>query len=166
MGAGEHQVAAHEVRIDLDGLLAHAPGGLKIGFVSGNDVVVGHVPAFQVIFVGFGAPWSVGLGRIQNSGCEVHLQLGGDGLGDLLLDAEDVGQFTVIKVRPEMGVIHGADQLDVDPDRLFDFFAHSLPEYGPLPVRGRSPGDFFPCPDSASPRCARSPSSPGSCRAG
>ena len=47
---------------------------------------------------------------------ELHLELLDDGLGDLVLDRENVGQVAVEALGPEMAVTGPFDQLGVDPD--------------------------------------------------
>ncbi len=46
------------------------------------------------------------------------LKLIGDGLGDLTLDGENIGQVPVIFLRPDMSVITGVDQLRAHSDTI------------------------------------------------
>ena len=70
-------------------------------------VQVIEVAALQIVVVSVDVPRRRQLDRLLLLRQQPHLELLDDGLGDLVLDGEDVGQVAIVAVGPEMRPARG-----------------------------------------------------------
>ena len=113
-GIAETRVGRGECRILFDGALEKGQGPLTVL----DLVLIGMPKAALIIFPGIEAFRRFAQRTLTLAAGQLRLDGGDDGMGQLVLDGEDVFQVAVIALGPDMLVLSSIDQLGGHPHPL------------------------------------------------
>src|ERR1700693_5626043 len=114
VGVSQPRVGEREFGVQLQRLQEELDGG----FVVGLAVEVVELPALQIQIVSGEVPCRALLDPLLFRRRESGFEGGGNPLGDLALDREDVLELAVVGLGPDVLVASGVDELAHDPDPI------------------------------------------------